>query len=150
MNEEIIREVLGKLNLSRRYFENARELLKKAKEDGISYLDIKYVSSASGIAYLSALEALKALFILEGVISKDDIERKLTKIENYFDYISQLNRIGKDRDSLKKLLKDIYEILHVNGYYRSLQDKKAIDSGFEKVEKIIKIVEDRIWRIIKI
>ena len=102
------------------------------------------------IAYLSALEALKALFILEGVISKDDIGRKLTKIENYFAYISQLNRIGKHRDLLKKLLEDIYEILHVNGYYRSLQDKKAIDSGFEKVEKIIKIVEDRIWRIIKI
>jgi hypothetical protein len=28
---------------------------------------------------------------------------------------------------------------------RSLQDKKAIDSGFEKVEKIIKIVVGRIW-----
>jgi hypothetical protein len=40
MNEEIRREVLGKLNLSIRYFENARDLLKKAKEDGISYLDI--------------------------------------------------------------------------------------------------------------
>jgi hypothetical protein len=61
-----------------------------------------------------------------------------------------VNSIGKDRDLLKKLLKDIYEILHVNGYYRSLQDKKAIDSGFEKVEKIIKIVVGRIWWIIKI
>jgi hypothetical protein len=139
MNKEIIMEVLRKQDLSIRYFENARELLKKAKEDGISYLNIKYVSSASGIAYLSALEALK-----------DDIGRKLTKIENYFVYISKLNRIGKDRDSLKKLLKDIYEILHVNGYYRSLQDKKAIDSGFEKVEKIIRIVDDRIPWIIRI
>ena len=63
MNKEIRREVLGKLNLSRRYFENARKLLKKAGKNKISYLDIKYVSSASGIAYLSALEALKALFI---------------------------------------------------------------------------------------
>jgi hypothetical protein len=74
----------------------------------------------------------------------------LTKIENYFVYISELSRIGKDRDLLKKLLKDIYEILHVNEYYRSLQDKKAIDSGFEKVEKIIKIVDDRIPWIIRI
>ena len=63
MNEEIRREVLGKLNLSRRYFENARELLEKAGKDKISYLDIKYISKASGTAYLSALEALKALFI---------------------------------------------------------------------------------------
>lgn len=74
----------------------------------------------------------------------------MTKIENYFVYISELSRIGKDRDLLKKLLKDIYEILHVNEYYRSLQDKKAIDSGFEKVEKIIKIVDDRIPWIIRI
>jgi FixJ family two-component response regulator len=41
MNKEIIMEVLRKRDLSIRYFENARELLKKAKEDGISYLDIK-------------------------------------------------------------------------------------------------------------
>ena len=100
MNKEIIMEVLRKRDLSIRYFENARELLEKAGKDKISYLDIKYVSSASGITYLSALEALKELFILEGVISKDDIGRKLTKIENYFVYISKLSRIGKDRDLL--------------------------------------------------
>jgi len=106
VNKEIIMEVLGKLNLSKKYFENAKYLLKQAGTDKNKtlYLDIKYVSSASGIAYLSTLEALKALFILEGLISEEDIKKKLTKIENYFGYISKLNRIGKDRDSLKKLL----------------------------------------------
>jgi len=56
---------LERLNLAKRYLENAKELLKKAgidKKVGI-YTDLKYVSKSSGTAYLSALEALKALFI---------------------------------------------------------------------------------------
>jgi hypothetical protein len=40
-----------------------------------------------------------------------------------------------------KLYNEVYKILHLGGYYRELQSKKAIDDGFEKVEKIIKIVE---------
>ena len=47
----------------------------------------------------------------------------------------------KDKDNIMKLYNEVYKILHLGGYYRELQDKKAIDSGFEKVEKIIKIVE---------
>jgi hypothetical protein len=40
-----------------------------------------------------------------------------------------------------KLYNEVYKILHLGGYYRELQDKKAIDSGFEKAQKIIKIVK---------
>jgi hypothetical protein len=42
---------------------------------------------------------------------------------------------------LLNLLDNAYIILHVSGYYRELRDKKAIDSGFEKVEKMIEIAE---------
>jgi len=56
-------------------------------------------------------------------------------------YLGKLNHLGKDRDNLIRLFDEVYKILHLGGYYRELQDKKAIDSGFEKVEKIIKIVE---------
>ena len=54
--------------------------------------------------------------------------------------------LGRDRDRLLKLLRDVYNILHLGGYYRRLQSKKAIDDGFEKVEKIIRIVEKHISR----
>ena len=50
--------------------------------------------------------------------------------------------IGEDKDFLLNLLKSVYDILYLGNYYRVLQDKKSIDSGFEKVEKIIKIVEN--------
>ena len=132
-----------RLKLAKRYLENAKETLKKAgiKKKTGRYEDIKYVSSASGIAYLSALEALKALFVQEKLV--EDL-RKVKNVKRVYSLISDLTRIGKDRDTLLELFDDVYTILHVSAYYRELRDKKAIDSGFEKVEKIIRIVEKHI------
>jgi len=66
----------------------------------------------------------------------------------YYYYLNKVNQIGKDGDLLKGLLDDVYDILHLGGYYRELKDKKSIDSGFEKVEKIIKIVESYVkWML---
>lgn len=56
---------LKRLNLAKRY------ILKKA---GV----IKYVSVASGTAYLSALEAIKALLILH--LDEDFIRRKVKEV----------------------------------------------------------------------
>ena len=132
-----------RLELAKRYLENARKELRKSpvdRETGI-YTDIKYVASASGKAYLSALEALKVLFLWENLLSPKDIGEKLKKVEMYDNYLKKLMRVGKDKDTLKILFNEIYKIFHLGGYYRELQDKKSIDSGFEKVEKMIKIVE---------
>ena len=138
-------KAIKKLNLAKRYFENAKNLLKKAgiDENKILYIDIKYVSSASGAAYLSALEALKAIFIPKGKIDKEFIKRKIRYISIYQKILNELH-IGKDKDILLNLLKSVYDILYLGGYYRELQNKKAIDAGFEAVEKIIKIVENYI------
>jgi HEPN domain-containing protein len=141
---------IKRLNLAKRYLENAKEDLKKAKVDrkvGI-YIDIKYISKASGTAYLSALEALKALFINYKILDEKEMKEKLNKVEMYDYYLKKVSQIGKDRDVLLKLFDEVYKILHLGGYYRELQDKKAIDSGFEKVEKIIKIVESYVKNVI--
>jgi hypothetical protein len=137
---------LKRLNLAKNYLENAREILKKAGVDRRreAYVDIKYVSVASGTAYLSALEAIKALLILHLNLDEDFIRRKVKDISVYKRYIGEL-KIGKDRDYVQGLLKDAYDILHLGGYYRELQNKKAIDAGFEAVEKIIKFVESYLY-----
>jgi hypothetical protein len=127
-------KAIEKLELSKRYLENAKEDLKKAKID----------KERKAMAYLSALEALKALFINYGVLDEKEVKKKLNKVEMYYYYLNKVNQIGKDKDLLKGLLDDVYDILHLGGYYRELKDKKSIDSGFEKVEKIIKIVESYI------
>ena len=117
---------IKRLNLAKRYLENAKEDLKK---DGIDkkancYIDLKYISKASGIAYLGAL---KALFIFKNLVSDEEVKN--------------IEGLGKYRNLLLALFDDVYNILHLGGYYRELQDKKAIDSGFEKAQKIFKIVK---------
>jgi HEPN domain-containing protein len=141
---------IKRLNLAKRYLENAKEDLKKAKVDrkvGI-YIDIKYISKASGTAYLSALEALKALFINYKILDEKEMKEKLNKVEMYDYYLKKVSQIGKDRDVLLKLFDEVYKILHLGGYYRELQSKKAIDDGFEKAQKIIKIVESYVKNVI--
>jgi len=137
---------LKRFNLAKKYLGNAREILKKAWVDRRreAYVDIKYVSVASGTAYLSALEAIKALLILHLNLDEDFIRRKVKDISVYKRYIGEL-KIGKDRDYVQGLLKDAYDILHLGGYYRELQNKEAIDAGFEAVEKIIKFVESYLY-----
>jgi HEPN domain-containing protein len=141
---------IKRLNLAKRYLENAKEDLKKAKVDrkvGI-YIDIKYISKASGTAYLSALEALKALFINYKILDEKEMKEKLNKVEMYDYYLKKVSQIGKDRNVLLKLFDEVYKILHLGGYYRELQSKKAIDDGFEKAQKIIKIVESYVKNVI--
>ena len=135
-----------RLELAKRYLKNAKEILKKAEVDRRrgAYIDLKHISEASGTAYLAALEALKALFLWEGLLSARDLSRKLKKVDMYDYYLKNVMRIGKDKDLIRGLFSDVYELLHLGGYYRELQDKKAIDSGFEKVEKMIRIVEKHI------
>ncbi len=136
------------MQLAKRYLQNARETLKKAGVDRRvgEYVDLKYVSEASGTAYLAALEALKALFLWEGLVDEREVKSKLKRVEMYDSLLKRVMRIGKDRDVLIRLFDNVYSLLHIGGYYRELQDKKAIDSGFEKVEKMIRIVEKHISR----
>ena len=140
---DILETPSERLELAKRYLSNAKELLNKAGTEEYvgEYLDIKYISEASGVAYLSALEALKALFLWEGLMESAELNERLKKVEMYDNYLKKLSRVGKDKDILRRLFRNIYDILHIGGYYRELRDKKAIDSGFEKVEKLVKIVE---------
>ena len=133
MRDGKISVALKRLNLAKRYLENAREILKKAGVD-----------RRREAAYLSALEATKALLILHLNLDEDFIRRKVKDISVYKRYIREL-KIGKDGDYVQGLLKDAYDILHLGGYYREPQNKKAIDAGFEAVEKIIKFVESYLY-----
>ncbi len=131
-----------KLTYAKRFLKNAKVELKKAGIDlkvGI-YRDLKYVTNASGTAYLAGLEVLKAILVKFRVIDEKDIVKKLRNVNAHIENLKKLN-IGKDGDVLLNLFNEAYIILHVSGYYRELRDKKAIDSGFEKVEKIIEVVE---------
>ncbi len=131
--------------MAKRYLQNARETLKKAGVDRRAgrYEDIKYVVEASATAYAGTLEALKALFLWEGLVGD---AKKLKKVQRFYELLSRSTRLGKDRDLLIKLFDDVYTLLHVSAYYRELLNKKSVDAGFEQAEKIIRIVEKHISR----
>lgn len=131
-----------KISYAKRLLRNAKEELKKAGIDTKSgiYKDLKHVSIASGTAYLAGLEALKAIFMKFKLVDEKSAIQKLKNVNAYIELLKKLN-IGKDQNVLLNLLDNAYIILHVSGYYRELRDKKAIDSGFEKVEKMIEIAE---------
>ncbi|MEO0224545.1 MAG: DUF5618 family protein [candidate division WOR-3 bacterium] len=140
MEDEKNELTLKKLELAKQYLEDAKKDLKKARIDKRAnrYIHSNYVSSACEKAYLGALEALKALFIYKNSISENEME----KIKEFYRGLKEMEDLGEIRDLLLGLFDDVYNILHLGSYYGELQNKKAIDSGFEKVKKIIKIVEN--------
>jgi hypothetical protein len=117
-----------------RYMDNARDtLLKTEKLDRAWYKDVKYVRSACGIAYLGVLAALDAWLTLKGVeIPK---KKKHTTIDFYLYHIAQLDK------KMLYGLNTVYNILHLEGYYRKERSVKVIEGGFDAAYEIIEKIK---------
>jgi len=97
-----------------RYLANAKEILSKSPIEDNRYTDVKYVKSACGIAYLGVLEAIKEHLIAKG-ISRKDLPKKIEEYEKALQKCVSI-RNGK----LLKQFNDLYDELHIAGYYRGL------------------------------
>ncbi len=118
---------------SLRYMDNAKENLKKAGKDDGLYDDIKYVRTASGIAYNAVLIALD-----EYLKRKEDNDYKKPKsIEDY------TKRIAKQNKKLLTLVNDVYDNLHILGYYHGTKSVKNIQAGFEEAYAIIDFIKEQ-------
>jgi hypothetical protein len=115
-----------------RYIENAKETLKKAgKKDG-EYADIKYVQTASGTAYKGVLIALD-----EYLKRKEGTKYKKPKsIEEY------RTRIAKQNKTLLALTNEVYDDLHLAGYYMGTPSVKTIQNGLTVALKIIEYIKE--------
>jgi len=114
----------------KRYMDNAKEILQKAKKDNGIYKDIKYVQTACGIAYNAVLMALD-----EYLIRKEPNKPKSKDIEDY------KKRISRQNKTILKILLSAYDELHLAGYYHGTQSAKTVKSGFENAYKIIEFVK---------
>jgi hypothetical protein len=118
-----------------RYLENAKELLRKSPIEGNRYADEKYVKSACGMAYLGVLKAIEEHLLKKG-LTKKELPKKVEEYRKALQkYISVHN--GK----LLKEFDDLYDELHIAGYYRGLLHrvdivKGAIKSAKEFIEKL--------------
>jgi hypothetical protein len=115
-----------------RYMDNAKEALQKAKkrDDGY-YSDKKYVRTACAIAYLGVLVALDAWFKLKCADMPNSKKKKNKSIEFYEENVAKL-----DKKMLSRL-NSVYNVLHLEGYYREETNVKIISAGFEVAYEII-------------
>ncbi len=114
---------------ARRYLDNAKETLKKARKEGRIYKDVKYVRTAAGTAYCGALIALDAWLRLKEVTSLPRGKKK--SIEWYRSEIAK-------RD--KKLLAEmnaVYDSLHISAYYDGNSLADNMEGGLAVTEDII-------------
>jgi hypothetical protein len=95
-----------------RYLNNAKDILKSIPVENGTYIDIKPVREACGIAYLSILIAIDEYLLRKG-ISKKELPRSVDA------YRKALQKYLTIHDG--KLLREfeaLYEALHIAGYYR--------------------------------
>jgi len=95
-----------------RYLNNAKEILKSVPVENGTYIDIKPVREACGIAYLAILIAIDEYLLKRGV-SKKELPRSVDA------YRRALQKYLAVHDG--KLLREfeaLYEALHIAGYYR--------------------------------
>jgi hypothetical protein len=118
-----------------RYLNNSKEILRSVPVENGTYIDIKPVREACGIAYLAVLMAIDEYLMKRG-LSKKELPRPVDA------YRRALQRHLVVHDG--KLLREfeaLYEALHIAGYYRGnlyLVDmiKEALKAARAFIEKI--------------
>ena len=117
-----------------RYLANAKETLAKAGIEDNRYVDIKYVKSACGIAYLGVVKAIDDYLIKHGVHPKD-LPKKVEEYEKALKKYSAHN--GKVCD----LFTDLNHELHIAGYYRGDHRRASV------LKPILQLAKDFISKL---
>jgi hypothetical protein len=104
---------LMKKETPERYLANAKDTLSKAGIEDNRYLDIKYVKSACGIAYLGVLKAIDEYLLRQGLHPKD-LPKKVEE------YQKALKKHSVHNGKMLGQFNALYDELHVAGYYRGM------------------------------
>jgi len=118
-----------------RYLENAKEILGKSPIEDNRYTDEKYVKSAFGVAYLGVLKAIEEALLKRG-LSKKELPKK---VEEYRKALQK--HISVHNGKLIKEFDDLYDELHIAGYYRGLLHKA------ETVKSVMKGAKEFIQKL---
>jgi hypothetical protein len=116
-----------------RYLENAKEILSKARIEDNRYADDKYVKSACGVAYLGVLKAIDE-YLLKMEFTKKELPKKVEE------YRKALQKYASVHDGkLLKQFDDIYDELHIAGYYRgNLHRVDVVKAALKGAEEFIR------------
>lgn len=116
-----------------RYLNNAKEILSKSAIENDQYVDDKYVKSACGVAYLGVLKAIDELLLKKG-LTKKELPKKVEE------YRKALNKHVSIHDGkIIRQFENIYEELHIAGYYRgNLHSVGIVKAALKSAESFIK------------
>jgi hypothetical protein len=117
---------------SGRYLKNAREILGKAPVEDKRYADVKYVQEACGTAYLAILKAIDEYLLSRGLGKKE-------LPESVDEYRKALRKHAAIHDGkLMREFEDLYDELHIAGYYRGrLHHVSTAKGAFEAAKDFI-------------
>ena len=123
------------MNEALRYFQNAKEILRKAPIEDGRYADIKHVQEACGVAYLAVLKAIDEHLLNKG-LSKKDLPKS---VDAYRKALQKYLNIHNGK--LLREFEGIYDELHIAGYYRGMLHsvevvKAALNTAKGFIEKI--------------
>lgn len=113
-----------------RYYKNAKERLKEARIEYDRYQDLKPVREACGTCYLAVLLALDGYFLERGV----QADKLPTSTDGYQEL---LKKHAVHNGKIKNAYYNVYEILHVWGYYRGIGKAEVVKEGFADAKRII-------------
>ncbi|MBI5748104.1 MAG: DUF5618 family protein [Nitrospinae bacterium] len=126
-----------------RYLDNAKDILSKSKIEDNKYVDLKYVKSACGVAYLGILKAVDEYLLKKGFMEKNLPKLVVSKANPSVDAYREMlkKHLTVHNGKLLREFEDIYAELHIAGYYRGLlrhtDTVKAVLNAAKKfVEKI--------------
>jgi len=118
-----------------RYLNNAKAILRSVPVEDNTYIDIKPVQEACGIAYLTMLKAIDQFLLKKGITEKELPQL----VDGYRDSIQKYLMVHNGK--LLREFDKLYRLLHIAGYYRGLLEdvnvvKEALKATKTFIEKI--------------
>jgi hypothetical protein len=116
-----------------RYLNNAKEILKSVPVEDNLYTDIKPVREAFATAYLAVLEAINEYLRTKKGLTKKELPKS---VDAYRDALRKY--IAVHNGKLMREFENLYDALHIAGYYRGLiYDTRAVKDYLKAAKEFI-------------
>jgi hypothetical protein len=122
---------------SLRYLQNAKEILKSIPVEDNIYIDIKPVREAFATAYFAILEAINEYLRTKKGLTKKELPKSVDAYRNALQ-----KHIAVHNGRLMREFENLYDALHIAGYYRGLiYDTRAVKDYLKAAKEFIEKIK---------